>query len=147
MFRSTLAVLAASLLLVACDDGGTSTTDTTASDAADVVTGDTASDAIQSDVGDGESYACGALLTCGLDAGCASRGQGACIGDAPDENGHCAPNCYAYECGGGQTCLCDSYWCVDLPSGCDSCGCATAPDASCQCDDSSGHVIFSCMGA
>lgn len=145
MSRLPLALLAA-LLLVACEDGGSPTSDTTTTDADDVIAADTASDTVSGDVVS-NGYACGAALTCDGDTACASRGQGACVGDPPDENGGCAPNCNVYNCGGGDTCLCDSYWCVDLPSGCDDCGCATAPDASCQCDDSGGHVIFSCMGA
>ncbi|PKN55664.1 MAG: hypothetical protein CVU56_20175 [Deltaproteobacteria bacterium HGW-Deltaproteobacteria-14] len=151
----TASLLAALLLIVpGCDDGAGST-DLDASDAISTDTGDsgdtlgadatdTASPADTASTGD---YACGATLTCGLGTACASRGQGACIGDPPDDDGHCAPNCAVYECGGGPTCLCDSYWCVDLPSNCDSCGCATAPDSSCMCDDSSGHVVFSCLGA
>jgi len=93
------------------------------------------------------AFGCGASSTCGADEACASRGQGACLGPAPDESGHCGPDCYAYDCGGSEHCLCDTFWCVDLPSHCTSCSCATAPDASCTCDDSDGHVRFSCMGA
>lgn len=144
------ATLLAALLLVApaCEDGG-SPTDSDATDVVtgDVVTGDATDTSLPADTAQAGDFACGAYETCGQDSACASRGQGACIGDAPDENGHCRPNCSPYECGGGPTCLCDSYWCVDLPPSCNSCGCATAPDASCNCDDSSGHVVFSCMGA
>jgi|GEM_PF-2517558 len=144
--RLALPLLAA-VFLFACDDGsGGDATDTTIADASDTLSADVATDTLAVDTDEG-GFACGATLTCGEAKACASRGQGACIGDPPDENGHCPANCSAYECGGGQTCLCDTYWCVDLPSGCDSCDCAEAPDASCQCDDSSGHVVFGCMGA
>lgn len=148
MYRVTLCLclaLSPALASTGCDEGASSApTDTVGSDTSPPPADTVGSDTDTARFGD---YACGSLASCGERQACASRGQGTCDGPAPDARGRCAPNCAPYNCGGGVHCLCDTFWCEDLPTGCSSCSCATAPDASCQCDDADGHVRFSCMGA
>ena len=147
MYRLALCLclaLSPALASTGCDeDGSSSPADTfgsdTASPPADAVGSDT-------DTASSGNYACG-YLACGERQACASRGQGVCDGPAPDEHGKCAPHCTPFHCGGGVHCLCKEFWCENLPTGCTSCSCATAPDASCECDDADGHVRFSCRGA
>lgn len=78
---------------------------------------------------------------------CLPRGQGACIGDAPDANGKCKPYCQLMQCGRSEgTCLCTSYSCSALPTGCTDCACIKKQTeySFCDCTEKDGGIIVGC---
>ncbi len=128
------------------DAADTATADAVVADASPDVEFDTATG---TDDAAGGPFTCGASLSCQPNQACTSMGQGVCGGPAPDANGKCGPNCSAMQCGGGMHCLCTSFQCVDLPSGCHDCTCAKSlPNTSqCTCQDTGGSVRLDCPGA
>ncbi|MCC6747882.1 MAG: hypothetical protein IT371_09510 [Deltaproteobacteria bacterium] len=99
--------------------------------------------------GTGYSFACGATAKCTAGTEYCSVGLAAgCTGPAPDANGKCATNCKPTSCqknGGGPVCVCSSYVCEPLPTGCSSCGCITLA-AGCVCHDlGTGKALVKCV--
>lgn len=94
------------------------------------------------------SFACGALLSCKTASEyCEKFTGGACGGPSPSDAGLCPPNCNLTSCPGGQqVCLCQTFSCKPLPTGCASCACVGASGA-CTCSQpaAGGPIQVHCM--
>jgi hypothetical protein len=91
------------------------------------------------------SYPCGTLTHCIVGEACRDDADGTCVELPP--NNVCPANCSTAICPGGKNgCLCHSYSCTALPTGCTSCSCATWPGI-CSCSDNGmGKVLVTCSG-
>jgi len=88
------------------------------------------------------SFACGALLLCKTASEyCERTTPGACGGPELSDGGTCPPNCSPTTCGSGKpVCLCQSYSCKALPTGCTSCACVGAT-GGCTCTQGNGGEL------
>ncbi len=79
---------------------------------------------------------------------CKPYSPGACIGDPPDSNGKCKANCQLMQCGQSEgTCLCTTYSCTALPSGCNDCACVKKEQqySFCECSEKNGGITINCL--
>ena len=106
--------------------------------------------AVDGSTDSGTTFACGAQAHCKIgEEYCKHTMPGQCGGSPVPDSGVCPPDCSPSSCGGGgqEVCLCQSYSCVALPSGCNSCSCLGGLDGgggSCSCSEQSGANHYSC---
>ena len=70
---------------------------------------------------------------------------GPCGGDPLPDGGACPPNCSATLCPQGDlVCLCLTYTCKPLPTGCSDCSCLLSSNPGCTCS-ASGGIYLGCF--
>lgn len=95
------------------------------------------------------SFSCGATKTCTKDQYCRSSVPGVCSGPPVPDSGTCPPDCSPNNCGGKSVCICTSYSCKPLPTGCSACPCLKLP-VYCSCKGTAGSaagIQVNCPGA
>lgn len=93
----------------------------------------------------GSAFPCGAKSVCGFGQYCSSMGQGMCGGAPVPDSGLCPPDCQPTTCPNGQyVCICTTYQCKNLPSGCSDCTCLKQANPGCMCKSQYGGLYLEC---
>ena len=93
------------------------------------------------------SFGCGASSLCSFLEYCLQSTPGPCGGTLLPDAGSCPPSCQLVVCPTTShvECICDTFACVSLPSGCGTCGCMNLP-SGCTClTGRSGGVVVHCV--